>query len=223
MASKNKFIIGEIVTLKTHPLFKTHSKIIEFPAHVPPLMVVKEVFFEDLKKKKLYSEELGKDFQISDSIKYTCVYFNANKSEFEEVFVYESFLESYKELKYYRHVKEDEVVKIELDNQLIPEVLKYESIDKYEFGKVIQFKTKKLEQRKSYDGKIESIVYSFQSPNFILGGIKNENITDLYYPDGENKKNIPSQSVKVVWFNHFQQKNSEKFLPVEFFVQNLEL
>lgn len=222
MVLTNKFYIGDIVTLNSHPLFRDHSKILEFSAQVPPIMLVKEVFFEDERKKKLFSEELGEDFRIADLIKYTCVYFNANKSEFVEVLVYESFLKSYEELKYFREVEDGEKVKIDEDKQLIAEVRTYKPITKYEFGKVIQFKTKKLEHRKSYSRNLEKITNSsFQTPDFVLGGIKNENIVDLFYQDGTPKRIVSNQLYKVLWFNHFQQKNSEQFLPMEFFIGNI--
>lgn len=222
MALIHKFQIGEIVTLNSHPLLKSHSKIIEFSAQVPPLMLVKEVFYEDEKKKKIYSEELGINFPIADLIKYTCVYFNANKSEFVDIIVYEPLLKSYKELKYYREVKDGEAIKIELDKQLIAEVQTYISASKYQFGKVIQLKTKKLEQRKSYDGNVEKISNSsFQTPDFVLCGIKKDIPNDLFYHDGTPKRIVSNTLYKVIWFNHFQQKNSEHFLPVEFFVENI--
>lgn len=176
MTFKHKFEIGQIVTLKSHPLFREHMKIIEFSAQVPPLMLVKEIFYEDEKKKKMFNEELGSDFQIADSIKYICVYFNSNKSEFVEVSLYESVLKSYNELKYFKEIEEEKKTRFIEDKLLIDEVEDYLLIDKYEFGKVVQFKTKKLEHRKSYDGNSEKIVNnSFQTPDFVLSGIKNEN------------------------------------------------
>lgn len=222
MTFTHNFEIGEIVTLNSHPLVRGHSKIIEFSAQVPPLMMVKEIFYEDDKKKKMFNEELGSDFQIADSIKYICVYFNSNKSEFVEITLYESVIKSYKELKYYKEVEENKKTKFIEDKLLIDEVEDYLSIDKYEFGKVVQFKTKKLEHRKSYNGNSEKITNnSFQTPDFVLSGIKNENIVDGFYPDGNPKKVFSKQLYKVIWFNHFQQKFSEQYLPKEFFVENI--
>lgn len=218
------FNIGEIVTLKSHPLFsKTPKKIVEFPAQVPPLMLIKEVLIEKEDKKKTHSEDI-ENAQIADLIKYTCVYFNANKSEFQEKIVFHSLLESYLGLKYFREIGKDKDVKIELNKQLIPEVLKYEKVTEYSYGKVVQFKTKKLEYRKLYSLNNEKITFtSYQTPDFVLSGIKNEIQADLFYPDGESKRKITTQLFKVIWFNHSQQKFSEHFLPKEFFVQNLEI
>ncbi|MCL5128620.1 hypothetical protein [Algibacter sp. L4_22] len=82
-----------------------------------------------------------------------------------------------------------------------------------------------MEHRKSYDGHVLEKIpgTSFQSPDFILSGIKNEEQKDLFNSDGKPKKNISSQSYKVMWFNHLQQKFSEEYLPKEFFVEGLEL
>ncbi len=224
MKKTGHFDIGEIVTLKSHPLFsKTTKEISEFSAQVPPLMLIKEVLIEKEDKKKTFSEDIG-NAQIADLIKYTCVYFNANKSEFQEKTVFHSLLESYLELKYFREIGKDKDVKIELYKQLIPEGLKYQQVIAYSYGKVVQFKTKKLEHRKSYSFNHEKIrVNSFQTPDFVLSGIKNEIQADLFYSDGKPKRIITTQLFKVMWFNHYQQKFSEQFLPKEFFVQNLDI
>lgn len=224
---KNIFKIGDIVTLKSHPLFDNNSKkIVEFTAHVPPLLIIKEVLFERKENKKMYSSDI-KNAQISDLVKYSCVYFNANKSEFIDKTIYQSFLRSYIDLKYYREKKEDDKgneIETPIEEQLIPEVLTYKQIDKYVFGDVVQFKTKKLEQRKSYDNGNERLPgISYQTPNFIVSGIKNESQEDLFYHDGQKKKEVRSQLVKVSWFNHFQNKMSEKFLPFDCFVKDLKI
>ncbi|MDN3665713.1 hypothetical protein ACFFU1_17185 [Algibacter miyuki] len=216
------FKIGDIVTLKSHPLFSyVPKRIMEFPAHVPPLMLIKEVLYEKEDKKNLYSDVIEKA-QIADVVKYVCVFFNANKSEFVEKTIYNSLIKSYLELKYYR---KDESKSKSLTVDLISEVLNYKSNFNYEFGKRVQFKTKKLEHRKSYDGHVleKTPGPSFQSPDFILSGIKNEEQKDLFYTDGKPKRIISDQSFKVMWFNHLQQKFSEEYLPKEFFVEGLEL
>lgn len=224
MHSKNNFNIGEIVTLRSHPLFdNSYKKIAEFPAHVPPLMIVKDVFFDRSEKKKLYSDEL-EGAKISDLVKYTCIYFNANKSEFIEKIIYESFLRSYKDLLYYR-VKDEKKKEIPEEDQLIPEVLRYEEINEYSFGEVVQFKTKKLEHRKSYNHATPERIpgISYQTPNFIVSGIKKEPQEDLFYHDGLKKRIIPKKSIEVSWFNHFQNKISKKYLPLNSFVKGLEI
>lgn len=217
------FEIGDIVTIKSHPLLSSvPKKINEFPAQVPPLMLVKEVIFEKEDKKKVFSDSIEKA-QIADLVKYVCVYFNANKSEFIEKEIYHSFLESYKQLKYFR-VENTDNKKIKTERQLISEVDTYNSVSNYSYGKRVQFKTKKLEHRKSYNNSFERIPgFSFQTPDFILSGIKEEEQKGLFYLDGEPKRKITKLLYKVMWFNHIQQKFSEHYLPKKFFVENLEI
>lgn len=219
----NVFKIGAIVTIKSHPLLSsTPKRINEFPAQVPPLMLIKEVIFEKEDKKKVFSNEIEKA-QIADVVKYVCVFFNANKSEFVEKEVYHSLLKSYLELKYYREPDKDKK-KIDIDKQLITEVSNYTLVSDYLYGKRVQFKTKKLEHRKSYSTSSERVPgSSFQTPDFILSGIKNEEQKDLFFQDGKPKRHITKQSYKVMWFNHVQQKFSEHYLPKEFFVEDLEI
>lgn len=214
------FAIGEIVTLKSHPLnSEKPNKIIEFPSQVPPLMLVKEIFFEDIEKKKLFSSEIEKA-QIADYIKYNCVFFNANKSEFQEKIIYHSLLVIYLKLEFF---KDGADKKSETEVKLVDEVISYDLLSDYIYGDVVQFKTKKLEHRKSYDGNNERIrVTSNQTPDFVVSGIKKNEQLDLFYLNGKNKKIIPLTLFKVMWFNPFQQKFSEYFLPKEFFVKNLK-
>ncbi|MFK7048781.1 hypothetical protein [Flavobacterium columnare] len=208
------FEIGDIVAIKSHPLFRDHNKIIEFPAQTSPLMLVKEIFYEDEHKKKTHSEESGN--KIASLEKCTCVYFNANKSEFVEVTIYSDLLKKYNDLKYYRKVKENNE---NIDLTLIDEVKSYVLAD-YNYGEVVQFKTKKLEHRKSYQDNNEKISnISFQTPDFVLSGIKEENNKDLFYSNGNIKRKVSNVLFKVMWFNHYQQKFSEQYLPKEFFVE----
>lgn len=223
----SEFKIGAIVTLKSHPLFSViPQKIKELPAQVPPLMLVKEVIYENADKKKVFSDVIV-NAQIADTVKYICVYFNANKSEFVEKEIYHSFLESYLKLKYYKELEKDRVKTFVLNKTLIDEVITYTNVETYVYGKRVQFITKKLEHRKSYDFTSEKIPgSSFQTPDFILSGIKNEEQKDLFFQEGNEskpKRKISEQSYKVMWFNHVQQKFSEQYLPKEFFVEDLEI
>lgn len=221
MSLKNKFGIGDIVTLKSHPLVKKHSKIKELNLLVPPLMLIKEVQFEDKKSKKVFSEEF-KNAQISDLVKYVCVYFCANTSKFETKTLYESFLISYKKLKFYR---ENETRKNNKKlKKLKDEVVNYNTGFDYSYGKKVQFKTKKLEHRKSYDNNIEQLKKtSYQTPDFILSGIKKEPQEKLFYPNGQKKKIVADVLYKIIWFNYVHQKFSEEYLPKEFFVKGLKI
>ena len=214
----NYFKIGDIVTLKTHPLLTKKPLLIkDFPGLVPPLMLVKEILFAEKSKKRLFSENI-KDAKVSDLVKYSCVYFDSNKSQFNDKIIYQSMLAPYSDLKFYKYSKAKSK-KSEIS--LLDEVENYK-LAQYEFGKVVQFKTKKLEYRKSYiQGNNEIIKNSFQTPNFILSGLKLPEDEELFYENGKPKKIIPNTLYKVMWFNHFQQKFSEQYLPNEFFVEDL--
>lgn len=218
------FKIGDIVTIKSHPLLSSSTKKInEFPSQVPPLMLIKEVLYEKDDRKKVFSDVIDKA-QIADLIKYVCVFFNANKSEFVEKEIYHSFLESYLNLKYYKESEKNKKKVYTLDKKLIDEVSDYKLVVDYEYGMRVQFKTKKLEHRKSYSTFSERVPgTSFQTPDFILSGIKYEEQKDLFFQDGKPKKDITKVSYKVMWFNHIQQKFGEYYLPKKFFVKGLEI
>jgi hypothetical protein len=218
---KIEFEIGSIVTLKSHPLL--YNEVINGDGKlVPPFMVIKEIFNED-KKKRTHSEELGK--QIADKIKYNCVFFDDNRVEFKEVTLYKSSLSLYKKLG-----KKDKEEKKEVINFL----------EKYKFGNVVSFKTKnielsKLKESKRRDkrenlkpkGKEDPIkeselitsqnVVNYSSPDFVLIGIKKNDSTNEFYPNGDIRKVVSEVLYKVKWFNANQMKFSEIYLPAECF------
>jgi len=210
------FSVGDIVTLKSHPLFYAHGIDI-FSNQVPPLMLIKDVFFEN-DKKKVFSTELA-EVQIADKIKYTCIYFNNNKSEFVEATLYHSFLRSYRKLLFERQLDE-KGKETKSAVTLIDEVETYTQAD-YKFGKVVQFKTNKLERRKVFHLNDNALRVSYTSPDFILCGYKAEPLTDMFYGDGQPKRKASGNLVKVMWYNFFQQKFSEHYLPQEFFIEKL--
>ncbi len=230
---KNKFPIGCIVTFKSHPLLydfmiKGDGKL------VPPFMVVKEVFIED-KKKKIVDDVTGKT--IAERIKYTCVFFDDNKNEFKEVFLYESMLVSFKEIFIAKIDGEIESKKSDYKS-LIDEASKY-STPKYNYGNIVYFKTKKFEIFKKRNSvkttrdirtsveevstnpyvKKETIQYvvNYSTPEFVLCGIKKEIQENLFYPNGDIRKVMSEILYKVKWFNSNQMKFSEIFLPAECF------
>jgi hypothetical protein len=231
MSLVNQFSIGDIVTFKTHPLL--YDRYIKGDGKlVPPFMVVKEVFFED-KKKKVVDTSNGQ--VIGERIKYTCTFFDDNKSEFKEVTVYESMLKDF--LNFY--ISKMEVEKNNDDDKdyvsLIDEVSKYKD-PSYKYGNIVSFKTKKLEILKkrssvkneklkkegeeSINQKRETIQYvvNYSTPEFVLCGYKKELVEDLFYPNGDKKKLISTELFKVKWFNSSQMKFSEQYLPMECFI-----
>lgn len=239
---KNKYPIGCIVTFKSHPLLydfmiKGDGKLI------PPFMVVKEVFIEG-RKKKIADEVTGET--IAERIKYTCVFFDDNRNEFKEVYLYESMLKSYKDIHIARFDENNKGKNLDYVS-LIDEAKNF-SIPKYSFGKIVYFRTKKFEifkKRSSIQStrtvlsnkkllnlseiekkkknlefdKKETIQYvvNYSTPEFIISGIKKENHENLFYPDGSIKKVVSEILYKVKWFNSNQMKFSEIYLPAECF------
>jgi len=224
------FEICDIVTLKTHPL-KDKFRIKGDAKIVPPLMMIKEVHIED-KKKRIFDEDLG--VKIADRFKYLCVYFDDNKMEFKEIFVYHSMLINFDQLKYER-ISLDMTIS-DSSETLIEEIKGYKTPN-YTFGKVLYFKTKKLEiYKKKSSKKIvlqggdtskskevkeinESLQYlvCYASPDFIVSGLKLNDKKNSFFNDGKPRKLVSKKLVKVLWFNSVQLKNSEQYLPIDFF------
>ncbi|MCF6181799.1 hypothetical protein [Lutibacter sp.] len=230
---KNIYSVGNLVTLKTHPLL-FGFRIKGDGKFVPPIMMIKEVFIES-KKKRIYDEETGR--KISERIKYTCVYFDDNNSQFVESTIYESFLENFDKLKIERI---SEVGDISDDSKTIGEEIKsyFDSPLNYEFNKVVRFITKKIEIYKKRSlkkitekkGKIEKdqikstiqYVVNYTTPDFLICGFKKNEDKSLFYEDGSVKKQVSENLLKVKWFNPTNQKFSEQYLPIEFFTDKME-
>ncbi len=229
---KNLFSLGEIVTFKTHPLLYGF-RIKGDGKFVPPIMIVKEVFFEN-NKKKIFDEITGK--KIAELIKYTCIYFDDNKSEFKDVVVYETMLKSFKDLFIGRIDKTKNTPETDEYISLRTEVSNYVNA-KYKYGNIVYFKTKKLEIFKKRSSKkivsefdkkknikiteekeITQYVVNYSTPEFIICGYKKENSENLYYSNGNKRRIVSNEFFKVKWFNPHLMKFSEQFLPVDCFI-----
>lgn len=224
---ETKFSIGTIVTLKSHPLLynlevKGDGKLI------PPFMVVTEIFVES-KNKITHSEEYGE--RIADRIKYTCVFFDDNKTDFKEVILYESMLSDYSEIHIAR--KDGEQENDKNNKSLIQEANEYE-VPNYGYGDIIFFKTKKFEifkkrtsvkksliseDNKKINKEIKTIQYivNYSSPEFVVCGIKKNDSKNEWYPNGTVKRKVGEKLFKIKWFNSSQMKFSDIYLPAECF------
>lgn len=215
-----KFKIGEIVTLKSHPLaFQANGEIDSYVNQIPPLMCVKEIHIE--KKKKLYSDTVS-GVQISDEIKYLCVYFNQYRMIFEEKYVYQNVIVSFDELIFHSDVHK----KKEGHISLVDEAKDYKKVE-YEFGKRVFFKTYKLEKRKKFKSAKNDVRSSrtttstHTSPAFILNGVKLNDRESIYNSkNGELQRKCSKKLFKVLWYNAYQEKMSEEYLPEEFFTDD---
>ena len=218
-----KFEIGDIVTLKSHPLaFQPNGLIDASINQIPPLMCIKEIHFE--KKKKMYSSEKEAK-QIADKTKYQCVYFNQYRMQFEEKMIYESMLVGLDKLKFHRKDEKTE----ESGLTLIEETKDYKKInvEDYTYGKHIFFKTYKLEKRKKFasigleerTNKKSAVVHT--SPAFVLSGIKTNDQKSIYDEKTGKPIKVTAESLfKVLWYNSYQEKMSEDFIPKEFFTDD---
>ncbi len=227
MKLKNKYKLGEIVAFKSHPLL--YSYYIKGDGKlVPPFMVVTEIIFEN-KMKKLVDETTGK--KIAERVKYHCTFFDDNKNQFKNVVVYESMLENYKSIYIARNGKNDNKQSYE---SLIEEASKY-TIPNYNYAKIIYFKTKKFEifkkrtservTRQKKNGKeketkkqLIQYVVNYATPDFVLTGLKAQEIENAFYANGERRRIASKLLYKVKWFNSSQMKFSEQFLPSECFM-----
>ncbi|RMB58486.1 hypothetical protein EAX61_09260 [Dokdonia sinensis] len=215
-----KFKIGDIVTLKSHPMaFQPKGEIDSFVSHIPPLMCIKEIHIE--RKKEMYSKEM-EGSQIADNVKYLCTYFNQHRLIFEDKYVYQELLLSFEELLFHKAKDNGS----ELHQKLIDETLDY-NICNYQYGKRIFFKTYKLEKRKTFKSAGISAVSSNKSlmthtsPAFLLSGFMRNDKGNQY--DGKSGKLIRQCSkdlYKVIWYNSYQEKYSEEFMPSEFFTDD---
>ncbi len=228
----NKFKIGDLVVFKTHPLLNDF-RIKGDSNYVPPILLVQEVFIEN-NKKIIFDEETGK--QIAEKIKYHCIHFDDNKSQFIESILYENMLEHFKMLKIERidsdgNIKENTVT-------IVEEIESYKTV-KYEYGKVVRFKTKKIEIYKKRSSKkipadkkgeiikdkikqIIQYVVNYTTPDFVICGLKQNEVVDLFYPNGNPKRIVSRTLFKVKWFNPIGQKYSEQYLPQEFFTDEMK-
>ena len=225
---KNKqFNIGEIVTLKSHPLAFQKGGLIDTSInHIPPFMCVKEIHFE--RKKKEYSAEVaGK--QIADNTKYVCVYFNQYKMQFEEKFIYHNMLLKLTKENFTFHNNDYfNSTKVNDSDKSLLEETDGLSEAEYIYGIRVFFKTYKIELRKKIrQHDLKSRNYSSKkanvhtSPAFILSGIKNNEEKSVYNEKDGNPIKITSDKLfKVLWYNSYQEKMSQEYMPKEFFTDD---
>lgn len=223
-------MVGDLVVLKTHPLLESY-RIKGDGKLVPPILLIKEVYIEN-NKKVICEPETGKT--IADKVKYICVYFNDSKSEFVESTLYESMLQSFRNLKIEKMSKVGEAFKD--DGTIIEEIDSYK-IPQYDYGKVVRLKTKKIEIYKKRSSrkfifkdeekrlpeveKVIQYVVNYTSPDLILCGYKKNESKNSHYPNGNIKKMVSENLFKVKWFNSNQQKFSEEYLPEEFLTDEM--
>ncbi len=231
MVVENIFNVGDLVVTKTHPLLKDY-RIKGDGNSVPPILMIKEVFIES--NKKVLCDNLTGE-TIAERIKYICMYFNDKKSEFVEATLYQSMLETFEHLKIERISIKGDISRESLD--IIADIKSYK-VPKYEYGKVVRLKTKNIEIYKKRSSKkfpikedkvvkdkikeIVQYVVNYTSPDFIYSGYKKNDSKSSYYPNGNAQKLTSENLVKVQWFNPFQHKFSEQYLPENFLTDQMD-
>jgi len=221
--TKNTFDIGDVVTLKSHPLaFQKNGEIDAYVNQIPPFMCIKEIHLE--KKKQLYSLDI-KNAKVSDNIKYLLVYFNQYRMIFEEKFIYHEMLLPLTKITFHSKTEKDG----EDQTKLIDETESYKSAE-YAFGKRVFFKTYKLEKRKKFktagmDSRSSTKTnLTHTSPAFILDGYKTNDQKSIYnQKTGELQRKCSEELYKVLWYNAYQEKFSEEYLPKEFLTDDLRI
>lgn len=221
--SEVTFKIGDVVTLKSHPLaFEVNGEIDAYVNQIPPFMCVKEVHFEN--KKELFSKEKLKA-QISGNVKYLCTYFNQHRMIFEDKFVYHNFLIPLKKLIFHNKNENGD----DDHTKLTEETLSYKIAD-YEFGKRVFFKTFKLEKKKKFKSSghdyksTTRTTMTHTTPAFILSGFKSNDQVARFNPkNGDTQCEYSKELYKVLWYNAYQEKFSEDYLPSEFLTDDMEI
>lgn len=214
------FRIGDIVTIKSHPLaFQENGQIDAYVNQIPPFMCIKEIHLE--KKKLLYSKE-KQNKKIADNVKYLCTYFNQFRMIFEDRLVYQDMLILLNDITFHSDTEETE----KGHTKLVDETNSY-TIASYEFGKRVFFKTYKIEKRKKYkragqdSNSTTKTILTHTSPAFLLNGFKINNQQTIFdQKSGKTQRECSKELYKILWYNAYQEKFSEDFLPKEFFTDD---
>lgn len=214
MSKLNHFMVGDIVSIKSNPLFFEYQ-IFQPKIHIPPLMLIKEVIVHD-KNKRIFSDKI-ESAVISDRIRYKCVYFDAMNSEFVEKEIYHPLVDDFTNLKFHSDGEKNNDGNL----TLIDEVLSYKE-SSYSYGKIVSVKTTKLEMRVKSKSDINFPKSLFVTPNLVLTGLKENEETNTYFEDGTTKRMVSKFLFKVMWFDHKQNKFREQYLPSNFLTDRIE-
>lgn len=191
-----RFGLGDVVAFNTSPFIRNNvyvNVLLAAKKDNQPLMVVKEVSI-NTKSENLFDSSTG--VQIAEPIKYTCVWFDAEKDKFNEACFYESFL-----------------VKVDIVTKVI-------DIKKVKLSSNFKFKTHSLEGIKFYSDSLLSSspqlkpINTFLAPTFSFRGIKNIDNSTIE-ENGVKIKETSSKLVKVMWYNSSQNKFSEELVPID--------
>lgn len=190
-----KFVIGDVVTLQTHPFCAETNNIVISGEYlmIPPLMVIVEVIDSSLRSQEKNLED-----------KYKCIWFSSKKNQFEESYLLESDLKNVKfEKKEQSIIKSGDLVCL----CTLP----------IELGKERSFLNKETNASSSQVKSSVSALLSFISPIMSVVSI-------IYYDSTKDKKTAPGlrkykrypeKVAKCKWFDAIGEKFSEYLIPLE--------
>src|SRR5690554_1367231 len=199
----SEFQIGSIVTLKSHYTrgekgYLDTISIAGDDKSISPYMMVTEILKETRNK---YDEDTGENTIQKNSLRLKVIWFNAKSYEFNEKWISSNFVDIVEnELKNIKFSKADQVIL--KTNQL--EIKKERASIKQE----------------EWNTKIsKSSLLSFCAPEMVVIGKSKFKPKDPLFDKVTNERirEIPTDQVKVQFYNPLTDKYSEHILPVECF------
>lgn len=199
----SEFQIGSIVTLKAHYTrgekdYLDNISIAGDDKSIPPYMMVTEILKETRNK---YDEDTGENTIQKNSFRLKVIWFNAKSYEFNEKWISSNFVDIVEnELKNIKFSKADQVIL--KTNQL-------------------EIKKKRISiKEEEWNTKIsKSSLLSFCAPEMVVIGKSTFKPKDPLFDKVTNERirEIPTDQVKVQFYNPLTDKYSEEVLPVECF------
>lgn len=203
---KNKFNVGDIVALHSHPYFENLTSIVISGDHItiPPLMVVIEVLL-DLRDS--HDEITGNKVTEKGQGQCKCVWYSTKSNKFEEAWIKTVHIKLIKEYSTRPNLNVSDTAKSATLSTHVIEVAKKKST--------------LIADTSSYESRATSTInplLSFVSPILQIVDIRNNdnNKEPKYNPkDGKQRRFIPAKLVKCKWYNPANDKMSEILLPIE--------
>src|SRR5690554_3541577 len=230
----SEFQIGSIVTLKSHYTrgekdYLDNISIAGDDKSISPYMLVTEILKETKNK---FDEHTGENTIQKDSFRVKVLWFNAKSYEFNEKWISSSFLNTVKSEIRLKKIKPEKLFNLE---RYIPNEWerKYNFINNlkpksFKRSSQVILKTNPLEIKKKrisikeeeWNTKIsKSSLLSFCAPEMVVIGKSTFKPKDPLFDKVTNERvrEIPTDQVKVQFYNPLTDKYSEEVLPVECF------
>src|SRR5690554_3945484 len=230
----SEFQIGSIVTLKSHYTrgekdYLDNISIAGDDKSISPYMLVTEILKETKNK---FDEHTGENTIQKDSFRVKVLWFNAKSYEFNEKWISSSFLNTVKSEIRLKKIKPEKLFNLE---RYIPNEWerKYNFINNlkpksFKRSSQVILKTNPLEIKKKrisikeeeWNTKIsKSSLLSFCAPEMVVIGKSTFKPKDPLFDKVTNERirEIPTDQIKVQFYNPLADKYSEEILPIECF------